>query len=72
MGVRCSEAVIVGDQVFTDIIGANLIGMRSILLEPAEEEHGWSFRVRRKLEVSVRNKVKEKGLYLSDVEKKGR
>ena len=72
LGVRCSEAVIVGDQVFTDIIGANLIGMRSILLEPAEEEHGWSFRVRRKLEVSVRNKVKEKGLYLPDVEKRGR
>lgn len=61
LGVSHREAVIVGDQVFTDVVGANLCGMRSILVEPAEEEHGWSFRVRRNLEKSVRRRTKEKG-----------
>lgn len=63
LGVRFREAVIVGDQVFTDVVGANLLGMQSILLEPAEEEHGWSFRVRRHFEVAVRKKAKVRGLY---------
>lgn len=63
LGVKPKQAVIVGDQVYTDIVGANAIGMPSILLEPAELEHGWSFRVRRRLEVSVRKRVKEKGRY---------
>lgn len=71
LGVKFKEAVIVGDQVFTDIIGANALGMKSILLEPAEEEHGWSFRVRRNLEVSVRAKAKKKGIYLKSAEERG-
>lgn len=71
LGVKCKESVIIGDQVFTDIIGANLIGMKSILLEPAEEEHGWSFRIRRNLEVAVRQKAKDKGIYLKSTEEKG-
>ena len=28
----------VGDQIFTDIIGANLCGMKSVLLEPIQLE----------------------------------
>lgn len=71
LGVRCKEAVIVGDQVFTDIIGANVIGMRSILLEPAEKEHGWSFRVRRRLEIPVRKKAKAKGRWIEHSKQKG-
>ncbi len=62
LGIRFREAVIVGDQVFTDVVGANLLGMRSVLLEPAEEERGWSFKVRRHFEVSVRQKAKARGL----------
>jgi hypothetical protein len=63
LGVKFRESVIVGDQVYTDVIGANVLGMKSILLEPAEPEDGFSFRVRRHFEVSVRKKAKEKGLY---------
>ena len=38
LGLRTDECVAIGDQMFTDILGANLCGMRSILLEPIEPE----------------------------------
>ncbi|MBQ8683230.1 MAG: YqeG family HAD IIIA-type phosphatase [Clostridia bacterium] len=34
MGNTSSACVAIGDQIFTDILGANLAGMSSILLEP--------------------------------------
>lgn len=38
LGLRRTECIVIGDQIFTDILGANLCGMRSILLEPIEPE----------------------------------
>lgn len=37
-GVRRRECVMVGDQLFTDIWGARLLGMYSIMVEPLSEE----------------------------------
>ena len=50
--------LVVGDQIYTDVLGANLAGMKSILLEPRSEEHGWSIKLRRKLEVKQRQRLK--------------
>ncbi len=50
------HCVIIGDQIFTDVIGANLCGMKSILLSPLEPEEGVSFRVRRHFERGLRKK----------------
>lgn len=61
LGVKKAECVIIGDQVFTDIIGANLCGMKSILLEPIELETGPWFKVRRFFERPVRKKLKKRG-----------
>ncbi len=58
LGLRCRDCVIIGDQIFTDVIGANLCGMKSVLLEPLDPEEGWTFRVRRHLEKGLRNKFK--------------
>lgn len=33
-GVRARQAVMIGDQVFTDILGGKLLGMRTILVAP--------------------------------------
>ena len=44
LGLRCRDCAIVGDQVFTDIVGANLCGMKSVLLTPIEPEEGFTFR----------------------------
>lgn len=54
--VKCRECAIVGDQIFTDVVGANLIGMKSVLLKPIELEDGISFRVRRYFERPLREK----------------
>lgn len=57
-GFEAFQCAIVGDQVFTDITGANLCGMKSILLEPIEMEESSSFKFRRKLEKNIREKYK--------------
>ena len=58
-GVPCRRCVVVGDQIFTDIVGANLVGMSSVLLTPLQEETGWSFKVRRRLEKPFRKKLSD-------------
>lgn len=60
LGVRCRECVIVGDQIFTDIVGANLCGMKSVLLAPIEPEEGFTFRVRRYFERGLREKFQRR------------
>ncbi len=54
--VPCRECAIVGDQIFTDVVGANLCGMKSVLLKPIELEEGISFRIRRFFERGLRKK----------------
>lgn len=34
VGVRASQCAVVGDQLFTDILGGKLLGMRTVLVEP--------------------------------------
>lgn len=57
LGVDSDKIVLIGDQIFTDILGANWHGMQSILLVPAQEEGGLSFRFRRSIEKPVRRKI---------------
>ncbi len=54
------SCVIIGDQIYTDIIGANLCGMKSILLKPIDIEDGLSFKIRRRLERGIRAKLRRK------------
>ena len=44
------SVAIVGDQIFTDVLGGNVVGVKTILLTPIKPEDGWSFKIRRKLE----------------------
>lgn len=51
MDVDVKSCVAIGDQIFTDIMGANLSGMKSILLEPIQAEVDQKFIVfKRKIE----------------------
>lgn len=64
-----SSVLVVGDQIYTDILGANLAGMKSILLVPRSEEHGMSIYIRRKMEINIRKKLKimnEGEIYVRD------
>ena len=49
-GVRVGECLVVGDQIFTDIIGANLCGMKSVLLDPLTPDPTAAIRFKRSLE----------------------
>ena len=50
MGVKTRECLVAGDQIFTDIIGANLCGMWSVLLDPLAPDPAWTVRFKRYLE----------------------
>ncbi len=47
------ETAVVGDQIFTDILGANLARMPSILVKPFEPEPYLRFRLKRYLEGKI-------------------
>lgn len=53
LGVPLKACMAVGDQTFTDVLGAKLAGVRVVQLIPIEAETGWSFRVRRRLEQPI-------------------
>lgn len=50
LGVGRSHVCAVGDQIFTDILGANMAGIRSIFVYPIEPEHSTFFKVKRAIE----------------------
>ena len=44
------NVAIIGDQLFTDSLGGNISGVKTIILNPIKLEDGFSFKVRRYLE----------------------
>ncbi len=61
-GCRPKEIAVVGDQIFTDILGGNLKGMLTILVTPLAPEHGRFFQLKRRLEGPfIRKYQKRKG-----------
>lgn len=52
-GLPARSIAVVGDQVFTDILGGNLFGALTILVEPLQEEGGPFFKIKRKAEALV-------------------
>lgn len=53
LGTKRKETAIVGDQIFTDTLGGNLYGVRTILLDPIKLESSKSFKFKRKIERAV-------------------
>lgn len=53
MGVPRSETLVVGDQIFTDIMAGNFAGIRTVLVEPFHLEKTWTFRLKRRVESLV-------------------
>ena len=50
MGLNKKNVAAVGDQIFTDVIGSNLKGIRSIFVFPIEPETSLPFRFKRAVE----------------------
>lgn len=53
MGVRKRETLVVGDQIFTDVLAGNFAGIRTVLVEPFHLENKWTFRLKRRVESLV-------------------
>ena len=56
IGLKKKSIAIVGDQIFTDCLGGNLVGLKTILLTPILPEDGFSFKIRRALEKKLLKK----------------
>ena len=52
-GGQRRNTAIVGDQIFTDILGGRLAGVKTVLLTPVMPENKLSFKIRRKMEKAV-------------------
>lgn len=50
MEVAPRAAAAIGDQIFTDVMGARLAGVLCLMVDPIEPERGWFFRLKRRLE----------------------
>lgn len=53
VGVDASEAVLIGDQVFTDVMAGNLAGVRTILVEPQSASDLWYTHIFRVFERAI-------------------
>lgn len=62
LGTGRSNTAVVGDQVFTDVLGGNALGVRTILVQPVSpREYAWTRLVRR-LERAVLRYLEAQGL----------
>lgn len=61
-GLSKKNTAVVGDQIFTDVLGANLFGVKMLYTAPIEYEKTTFFKVKRFLEKPfLPKKIKEKG-----------
>lgn len=56
LGAFSGGIALVGDQIFTDVLCANLAGIPSILVEPMQLEDSWPFKLKRWAERLVAGK----------------
>lgn len=59
LGEKNQNIAIVGDQIFTDIIGGNRCQMYTILVEPINEKDFWYTLWKRPIERRIKNKIKQ-------------
>lgn len=50
MDTSRSETAVIGDQIFTDVLGGNRLGLKTILVVPVSTKELWTTKILRKLE----------------------
>ena len=53
MGTDCGSTIFIGDQIFTDIVGAKLAGIHAILVEPINPKEEIQIVLKRYIEKIV-------------------
>ena len=62
MGIKREEAVFIGDQLLTDVLGGNRAGIYTILVVPVTQSDGFFTRFNRAVERRIMATFKRKGL----------
>lgn len=57
-----TDAMIVGDQIITDVLAAKGVGIRAILTEKIVKEDQWTTHINRLLDRPIRHHLEKKGL----------
>ncbi len=63
MNLRADETAVIGDQIFTDVLGGNRLGMFTILVPPLHEKDFIWTKVMRIFEKRVFKKMQQEGIY---------
>ena len=58
LATKRAETAIIGDQLFTDVLGGRISGIKTVLLTPILPETSLRFRLKRKLEKRLLAKMK--------------
>jgi len=64
IGGETAGAVMIGDQIFTDVFGANRAGIFSVLVKPVHSKELFTTRIVRRFEKSLIKLLKNKGIFL--------
>ncbi|CAI8773513.1 MULTISPECIES: YqeG family HAD IIIA-type phosphatase [Bacillus] len=62
MNLKADEVVVIGDQLLTDVLGGNRVGLYTILVVPVAQTDGLVTRFNRKIERRIMSNMKKKGL----------
>ncbi|MFD3447658.1 YqeG family HAD IIIA-type phosphatase [Microbacteriaceae bacterium 4G12] len=62
MALKPEEVVVIGDQLLTDVLGGNRLGLHTILVVPVAKSDGFMTRFNRKIERMIMKNLKQKGL----------
>lgn len=57
LNLKSNEVVMIGDQIMTDIRGANAAHIRSVLVQPIVKTDGWNTRINRFFERKIMKKL---------------
>ena len=58
--IKAENIAVVGDQIFTDVLGGNRSGMFTILVEPIDNKKDyWYTAWKRPIENKIKNKIKK-------------
>ena len=59
LDLKKEEVIMIGDQLLTDVFGANRFGIKSILVKPISKKEGPFTMIKRPIEKYILNKLKE-------------
>lgn len=62
MKLAKNEIVVIGDQLLTDVFGGNRSGLHTILVVPVSQSDGFFTRFNRRMERTILNWMKRKGM----------